>query len=99
MSIYSAHCGGLPDNAATTTVCPVSTAAANGALPSVLMTQQTNAQNQVGGPFLNSNPTLPAGWAGVGTSYKYITTAVGTFTICGSGDSTAADSNGGQTCP
>ena len=99
VSIYSAHCGGLPDNAATTTVCPVSTAAANGALPSVLMTQQTNAQNQVGGPFLNSNPTLPAGWAGVGTSYKYITTAVGTFTICGSGDSTAADSNGGQTCP
>ena len=98
VSIYSAHCGGLP-SAAATSVCPVTTAALSVALPSNLLSQQTNAQNQVGGPFLNSNPTLPAGWAGVGTSYKYITTAVGTFTICGSGDSTAADSNGGQTCP
>jgi prepilin-type N-terminal cleavage/methylation domain-containing protein len=99
VSIYSAHCGGLPDNAATTTVCPVSTAAANGALPSVLMTQQTNAQNQVGGPFMNSVPTLPAGWAGSGSSYKYSQTTTGTFMLCGSGDSTAADSNGGSTCP
>jgi prepilin-type N-terminal cleavage/methylation domain-containing protein len=99
VSIYSAHCGGLPDNAATTTVCPVSTAAANGALPTVLMTQQTNAQNQVGGPFMNSVPTLPAGWAGSGSSYKYSQTTTGTFMLCGSGDSTAADSNGGTTCP
>jgi prepilin-type N-terminal cleavage/methylation domain-containing protein len=99
VSIYSAHCGGLPDNAAVTTTCPTSTAAAAGALPTVLMTQQTNAQNQVGGPFLNSAPTLPAGWAGSGSSYKYSQTAVGTFMICGSGDSTAADSSGGSTCP
>jgi prepilin-type N-terminal cleavage/methylation domain-containing protein len=99
VSIYSAHCGGLPDNAATTTVCPVSTAAANGALPTVLMTQQTNSQNQVGGPFLNSVPTLPAGWAGSGSSYKYSQTTTGTFMLCGSGDNTAADSSGGATCP
>ena len=99
VSIYSAHCGGLPDNAATTTVCPVSTAAANGALPTVLLTQQTNSQNQVGGPFLNSVPTLPAGWAGSGSSYKYSQTTTGTFMLCGSGDNTAADSSGGATCP
>jgi hypothetical protein len=67
----------------------------------VLLTQQTNAQNQVGGPFLNSAPTLPAGWGGSGTSYKYTTTAAGTFVICGTGDSTGADSNGGAptACP
>jgi prepilin-type N-terminal cleavage/methylation domain-containing protein len=100
VSIYSAHCGGLPDNAAVTTTCPTSTAVANGALPTVLLTQQTNAQNQVGGPFLNSNPTLPAGWTGNGTtSYKYSQTVAGTFMLCGSGDSTAADSSGGSTCP
>ena len=100
VSIYSAHCGGLPDNGATTTVCP-SVAGQSGAMPSVLLTQQTNAQNQVGGPFLNSMPTLPAGWGGSGTSYKYTTTAAGTFTICGTGDSTGADSNGGAptACP
>jgi type IV pilus assembly protein PilA len=99
VSIYSAHCGGLPDNTSAASTCPATTAAQSGALPSVLLTQQTNAQNQVGGPFLNSQPTLPAGWTGSGTSYKYSTTAVGTFTVCGSGDSTAADSNGGNTCP
>jgi hypothetical protein len=65
----------------------------------VLTTQQTNAQNQVGGPFLNSTPTLPAGWTGSGTSYRYTSTTAGTFIVCGSGDSTAADSNGGTTCP
>jgi hypothetical protein len=46
-------------------------------------------------------PTLPAGWGGSGTSYKYTTTAAGTFVICGTGDSTGADSNGGAptACP
>jgi prepilin-type N-terminal cleavage/methylation domain-containing protein len=90
VSIYSAHCGGLPDNTSAATTCPTSTAAQSGALPAVLLTQQTNAQNQIGGPFLNSSPTLPAGWTGSGTSYKYASTA---------GDSTAADSSGGATCP
>jgi prepilin-type N-terminal cleavage/methylation domain-containing protein len=98
VSIYSAHCGGLPDNGSAATTCPSQTSQA-GALPSVLLTQQTNAQNQVGGPFLNNAPTLPAGWTGSGASYKYSSSATGTFVICGSGDSTAADSNGGQTCP
>ena len=99
VSIYSAHCGGLPDNTSAATTCPTSTAAQSGALPAVLLTQQTNAQNQIGGPFLNSLPRLPAGWTGSGTSYKYASTAAGTFMLCGSGDSTAADSNGGSTCP
>ena len=99
VSIYMAHCGGLPDRPATTTDCPTSTAAQTGELPPVLFTQQTNVQNQVSGPFMNSAPPLPAGWSGSGTGYKYASTTAGTFTICGSGDSTAADSNGGNTCP
>jgi prepilin-type N-terminal cleavage/methylation domain-containing protein len=100
VSIYSAHCGGLPDNGSGATTCP-SAAGQSGAMPAVMLTQQVNAQNQVGGPFLNSMPTLPAGWGGSGTSYKYTTTAMGTFVICGTGDSTGADSNGGAptTCP
>jgi len=98
VSIYSGLCGGLPDIASSATNCP-SASNQSGALPTVLFTQQTNAQNQVGGPFMNAAPTLPAGWAGSGTSYKYSSSAAGTFLICGSGDSTAADSAGGATCP
>jgi prepilin-type N-terminal cleavage/methylation domain-containing protein len=96
--IYSALCGGLPDNGSSATTCPSNTNQ-SGALPSVLLTQQTNAQNQLGGPFLNASPTLPAGWTGSGTSYKYSSSATGTFMICGSGDSTATNSNGGTVCP
>src|SRR6185295_9442706 len=100
VSIYSAHCGGLPSSGSTATDCPTATGQ-NGALPTVLLTQHTNAQNQIGGPFLNASPRLPAGWGGSGTSYKYTTTAAGTFVICGTGDSTGADSNGGSpvACP
>jgi prepilin-type N-terminal cleavage/methylation domain-containing protein len=98
VSIYSAHCGGLP-TAAASTQCPTTTAAVTGSVPDNLITQQNNAQSQLGGPFLNSQPTLPAGWTGSGTTYKYASTTTGTFTICGSGDNTAADSNGGATCP
>jgi len=64
-----------------------------------LLVQQQNAQNQTGGPFLNAMPTLPAAWTGNGTSYRYDATAAGTFKICASGDSTAANSNGGSVCP
>ena len=67
VSIYSAHCGGLPSSGSTATDCPTATGQ-NGALPTVLLTQQTNAQNQIGGPFLNASPRLPAGWGGSGTS-------------------------------
>src|ERR1700756_4203392 len=98
VSIYSALCGGLPDNTSGATNCPTA-AGQSGAMPSVMLTQQTNAQNQVGGPFLNAMPSLPAGWAGSGTSYKYSSSASGTFVICGSGNTPAADSNGGATCP
>ena len=98
VSIYTAHCGGLPDNGSNATTCPTNSNQ-SGAMPAAMLTQQTNAQNQVGGPFLNSMPTLPSGWTGSGTSYKYSTSTTGVFVICGSGDSTAADSNGGATCP
>jgi prepilin-type N-terminal cleavage/methylation domain-containing protein len=100
VGIYAAHCGGLPDAGSAAVNCPTSAAAvAAQALPPVLFSQQTNGQNQVGGPFMNMPPSLPSGWTGSGTSYKYSATAAGTFTICASGDSTAADSNGGTTCP
>jgi len=99
VTLYSAHCGGIPDNVAVGTTCETTIAAQTGALPAVLFTQQTNLQNQAGGPFLNSPPTLPAGWFGSGTSYKYASATTGTFMICGSGDGTAADSSGSSTCP
>jgi len=98
VGIYSGVCGGLPDNTSAGTNCAMANGQ-SGALPSVLMTQQTNGQNQVAGPFLNAMPTLPQGWAGSGVSYKYTSTTFGTYMVCGSGDSTAADSNGGATCP
>ena len=98
VSIYSALCGGLPDNSSAATTCP-SAMNQSGAMPPALLTQQTNAQNQVGGPFLNSMPTLPASWTGSGTSYKYSSSAAGTFLLCGSGDSVAINSNAGNTCP
>ena len=100
VGIYMAHCGGLPDPGSAAANCPTSAAAVAGqALPAVLFSQQTNAQNQLGGPFMSAPPTLPGGWTGSGTSYKYSATTAGTFTICASGDNTAADSNGGTTCP
>ena len=98
ISIYSSFCGGYPDNASAATNCPVA-AGQSGAMPVALITQQTNGQNQVGGPFLNSTPTLPGGWAGSGASYKYSTNTAGMFLVCGSGDGTAVDSSGGTTCP
>jgi prepilin-type N-terminal cleavage/methylation domain-containing protein len=98
VSIYVAHCGGLPDNAATGTNCP-STTNQSGDLPSVLMTQQTNAQNAVAGPFLNSVPTLPAGWTGSGASYRYSSDPMGLFIVCASGDATVASSPTGTSCP
>jgi type IV pilus assembly protein PilA len=98
ISIYAAHCGGLPDNGSGATTCPTANGQ-SGVLPPALLVQQVNAQNQTGGPFLNNAPTLPAGWTGSGTSYKYSSGTSGVFVVCGSGDSTAADSNGGTTCP
>ena len=101
VAIYSAHCGGLPDPASGTALCPTSTANQNGALPPALLIQQMNAQQQLGGPFLNSLPTLPAGWAGSGTSYKYVASTVGTFYLCGMGEvpTITIDSNAGASCP
>ena len=99
VSIYSAHCGVLPDNTSAATTCPTSTAAQSGALPAVGRPPQPHPPNPSGGALRTSAPRRPAGGAGAGTSYKYSSTATGTFMICGSGDSTAADSNGGSTCP
>src|SRR6266511_2308502 len=53
VAIYSAHCGGLP-SAAAPQVCPTTAGVLNADLPPPLLLVQTNAQNQIGGPFLNS---------------------------------------------
>jgi len=98
ISIYAGHCGDLPDNTSGATNCPTAQNQ-SGAFPAVLLTQQTNGQNQVGGPFINAMPTLPQGWTGSGTSYKYSSSATGTFMVCASGDATGANSNAGTTCP
>jgi type IV pilus assembly protein PilA len=98
IGIYGAHCGGLPDNTSAGTSCAVANGQ-SGAFPAVLLTQQTNSVNQVGGPFVNAMPTLPQGWTGSGTSYKYSSAASGVYLVCATGDGTGADSNGGTTCP
>src|SRR3989442_12874212 len=46
------------------TLPPSTAAQANQPLSPALLVQQNNAQGQIGGPFLNSLPTLPAGWTG-----------------------------------
>ena len=104
VSIYSAHCGGLPTGA--TQACPAIAFGGtfSGALPTALLLQQTNAQNQLGGPFLNSMPTLPSTlWTGSGASYLYNVQASGQFKVCGTGDGVTVDSNGtpptSATCP
>lgn len=101
VSIFAAHCGGLP-TAATGADCAASTTTAvvDGAIPTPLFAVLANAQNQTGGPYLNSNPLPPAGWTGSSaTSYRYVSTATGTFVVCATGDNTGANSNAGVTCP
>jgi prepilin-type N-terminal cleavage/methylation domain-containing protein len=99
IGIYTGFCGGLPDNGSSATDCPIASGQ-SGALPAVLLTQQTNAQNQVGGPFLNAAPTLPQNWTGSSaTSYKYSSSTTGVYLVCATGDGTGANSNGGTACP
>jgi type IV pilus assembly protein PilA len=98
VSIYAAHCGGLPDNASAATNCPSATDQL-GTMPSVLMMQQTNTQNAVAGPFLNALPPLPPGWTGSGASYKYSSNSSGMIMICASGDGTVASTPGSAVCP
>ena len=101
IGIYSAHCGGLPTGAGGQ-ACPFQApgaAVALQAIPAELFLQQTNNQNQVGGPFINAPPTLPGGWTGSGATYSYQASAAGTFTVCALGDATGANSNAGTTCP
>ena len=99
-SIYTAHCGGLPaPGGSAATNCPMSTTIAEGDVPAVLFLAQTNVLNQTGGPFMTSMPTLPAGWTGSGSSYKYAIVSPGTYLACASGDGTAANSSGGSICP
>ena len=100
ISIYSAHCGQLPTGAGGQNCNPGASPGGPVAVPAELMLQQTNGQNQVGGPFMNAPPTVPGGWSGSGTTYSYLTTpATGTFTVCAVGDATGANSNAGTTCP
>jgi len=104
VSIFSAHCGALP-TLATGADCTASTsnAALDGATPTPLFVALANAQNQIGGPYLNSNPTPPGGWSGTdAANYRYVAATNGTFVVCGTGDATGANSNGGvglTSCP
>jgi prepilin-type N-terminal cleavage/methylation domain-containing protein len=104
VSIYAAHCGGLPDLASALATCPATAAAqAGAAIGGPLLAQQTNAQGQVGGPFLNGpvGPVVPAGWTGTALNgpYRFDSAAAGTFGVCAAGDGTAVNSNAGTTCP
>ena len=102
IAIYAAHCGGRPTTAAAPTLPdPRGGRHRQGPLPGALhlLVQQTNAQAQVGGPFLNNMPPLPGTlWTG-STSYMYDVLATGQFKICGTGDGVSVDSNGTPSPP
>ena len=105
ISIFAAHCGNMPLGQGSTvclSVAPANAATGLVAVPGALLAQQTNAQNQIGGPFLNSQPTLPAGWTGAGGVYGYTVGATGTFMVCASSpaaaDNMAVNSNAGNIC-
>ena len=105
VAVYAAHCGALPGAVAAVAPSTCTTAPAAGgnltvAADLTILTQQVvNAQNQQGGPFMNSLPTPPLNWI----AYGYVVTAAGTFKLCSSGDNTVIDSNGTNpavaTCP
>jgi prepilin-type N-terminal cleavage/methylation domain-containing protein len=103
ISIYAAHCGELPNLGSALATCPVTVGAQTGAVGGPLLVQQTNAQNQVGGPFLNGpvGPVVPANWTGtvLNGPYRFDAQAAGTFGVCASGDGVAVNSNAGTTCP
>jgi len=93
IGVYSAHMGAIP-----TTVQGLS----------VLAQQQTNAQGQMAGPFLNAVPSPPGGGSPAWPSsfvYRADTqpggaTSPGRFVICASGDGYPAHSADGTTsCP
>jgi hypothetical protein len=98
--MYVRHCGGLPVGDSATD-CPVAMGSGGPYfLPQSLLLQQTNAQGQMGGPFLNSLPKLPGtNWTGAGSSYAYYIVPGGKFLICAQGDRTAENSDGGKSCP
>lgn len=99
LSLYSAHCGVLPPAGGATAGTCTAGAVEDGAVPAELTVQQTNAQGQLGGPFMAALPPLPAGWVGSGGQYRYLVSAAGAFTVCATGDGTSANSNGTTTCP
>jgi general secretion pathway protein G len=93
ISVYSAHMGAIP----TTTQGLA-----------VLAQQQTNAQGQMAGPFLNNVPAPPGGGSPAWSSsfvYRADTepggaASPGRFVICASGDGYTAHSAGGtRSCP
>jgi prepilin-type N-terminal cleavage/methylation domain-containing protein len=102
VAVYAAHCGMLPGTGiaavapSTCTGANAGTAAVTAELP-ILVTQVTNAQNQLGGPFMNNLPNPPQNWI----PYSYTVTAAGTFRLCSAGDLTAVDSLGtpAPVCP
>ena len=98
IGIYSAHCGGLPTGAGTQ-ICPFAATGVPVALqpaPNELFLQQTNSQNQVGGPFMNVEPAAPGGWTSPAGAlrYHYATNVAGAFTVCAIGDGVTVTSNG-----
>ena len=101
ISAFAAHCGNLPSPgvSATTDCSAITAVAVTGGLPTAMLTPQTNSQNQVGGPFMNSMPTLPTGWTGTAGTYVYSVSASLTFIVCASGDGTAVNTSGSTACP
>src|SRR5688500_18256321 len=63
ISIFSAHCGGLPTGAAGTDCSGITTAATGPVgLPGVPRTRPTKDQNQTGGSLQSSRTSHTGGW-------------------------------------
>ena len=80
LTMYSAHCDGIPGVAAA--------CSPGGATMAALTSIQTNTVNtQTAGPFIAKLPTPPSGWGG---AYDYATAVGEAFTVSASSAADAA---------
>jgi type II secretion system protein G len=91
ISVYSAHTGALPTNAANM---------------SAGLTTSTTVAGVPAGPFLGMIPTVPPGGTPAWSAYQYNPNTapggaalVGAFVFCASGDGAFANSGGANSCP
>ena len=99
LEAYAAHCGGLPEPAATGGDCGVARGTQIGPIPLALARTQRNARGVQANGFLRELPDLPRGWTGFAGAYAYVVEGERAFRVCAAGDGVVAASRGSSTCP